>query len=76
MDDILIYNRTLDEHVKPLREVFQILSDNHFCIKRSKCSFAQQKVEYLGHIVSSQGVATEPSKVEVVLNWPRPSNLK
>lgn len=76
MDDILIYSRTLEEHVQLLKEVFQILSDNKFCIKRSKCSFAQSKVQYLGHIVSAEGVATEPSKVDAVVNWPTPKNLK
>lgn len=76
MDDILIYSATLEEHVKLLKEVFQILSDHQFCIKRSKCSFAQQKVEYLGHVVSVEGVATEPSKVEAVNKWPVPANLK
>lgn len=76
MDDILIYSATLEEHVKLLKEVFQILSDHQFCIKRSKCSFAQQKVEYLGHVVSAEGVAIEPSMVEAVNKWHVPANLK
>jgi hypothetical protein len=66
----------MEEHVKLLREVFQILDDNKFFIKRSKCSFAQASVEYLGHVVSAVGVGTEPSKVEAVLSWPKPENLK
>lgn len=76
MDDILIYSKTLEEHVKLLKEVLQILSDNQFCIKRSKCSFAKQRVEYLGHVVSVDGVAIEPAKVEAVKNWLVPRNLK
>lgn len=76
MDDMLIYSRTLEEHIKLLREVFQILQQNKFLLKRSKCSFAQPSVEYLGHMVSAAGVATEPSKVSAVLNWPTPANVK
>lgn len=49
-----------------LMEVFDIIRTNHFFIKLSKCSFAQQEVEYLGHIISGRGVATEPSKIAAV----------
>lgn len=76
MDDILICSSNMVEHVKLLRQVFEILDANKFYIKRSKCSFAQSSVEYLGHIVSAAGVATEPSKVEAVLSWPKLENLK
>jgi hypothetical protein len=76
MDDILIYSKTLEEHLVLLKQVFDILSINKFLIKRSKCSFAQPRVEYLGHVVSAQGVATEPTKVAAVANWPTPTNLK
>lgn len=60
MDDILIYSKTLEEHMQLLCEVFDVIRANQFFIKLSKCSFAQEEVEYLGHIISSQGVATEP----------------
>ena len=63
MDDILVYNRTLEQHVQHLTQVFQIIRDHKFLIKKSKCAFAQQKIEYLGHIISSQGVSTEPKIV-------------
>jgi hypothetical protein len=76
MDDILIYSTTLEEHVKLLMEVFKILEQHHFYIKRSKCLFAQHSVEYLGHVISAEGVATNPSKVQAVLNWPTPKNVK
>jgi hypothetical protein len=75
MDDILIYSETLEEHVLLLRQVFEILQQHQFYIKRSMCSFAQPSIEYLGHIVSAAGVATEPSKVEAVLNWCQPTKL-
>jgi hypothetical protein len=76
MDDILIYSNTLDDHKKHLQEVFQILRDNKFYLKRSKCSFAQQSLEYLGHIISNQGVATDPVKIQAVKQWPTPTDMR
>jgi hypothetical protein len=49
MDDILIYNPTLKDHVQHLRQVFQVLQDNKLYVKFSKCAFAQPQIEYLGH---------------------------
>ena len=66
MDDILIYSATLEEHILHLQQVLEIIQDNQFYIKLSKCIFAQQQLEYLGHLVTSQGVATEPSKIQAV----------
>ncbi|WVZ83016.1 hypothetical protein U9M48_030205 [Paspalum notatum var. saurae] len=76
MDDILIYSNTLDEHMRLLKEVFEILRVNQFYLKGSKCSFLRQEVEYLGHIISGQGVSTEPSKITAVANWQKPRNVK
>lgn len=76
MDDILIYSSTLEEHIKHLTLVFQTLADNQFFIKASKCETAKQQLEYLGHLISGSGVATEPSKVAVVSSWPRPQTVK
>jgi hypothetical protein len=76
VDDILIYNKTLEEHQKHLRDVFRLLQQNQFYVKRSKCSFAQPSLEYLGHIISAKGVATDPAKIAAVQGWPTPTNLK
>lgn len=62
VDDILIYSKTLQEHLSHLTKVFSILQQHHLYLKLSKCSFAQQSLEYLGHIISGQGVATDPKK--------------
>lgn len=45
-------------------------------MKYSKCAFGQQKIAYLGHVVSAEGVATDPSKIRAVENWPQPQNVK
>jgi hypothetical protein len=76
VDDILVYNKTAEEHAQHLTEVFKLLQQNNLFIKRSKCSFAQHSLEYLGHIIIKNGVATDPAKIEAVKNWPKPSNVK
>jgi hypothetical protein len=56
--------------------VFSLLHQHQILIKKSKCSFALQELEYLGHLIGINGVSTDPSKVTSVHNWPVPSNLK
>ncbi|RLN36021.1 polyprotein [Panicum miliaceum] len=76
IDDILIYSATLEEHEKLLQQVFDILRQHQFKIKRSKCTFARKEITYLGHIVSGCGVATDPKNVTAVQQWPVPMNVK
>jgi hypothetical protein len=76
MDDILVYSKTMEDHVQHLREVFTILQNHQLYVKKSKCSFAQTQLEYLGHVISSQGVATDPTKITAVAAWPTPIDIK
>ena len=76
MDDILIYSKSLDEHISLLQKVFAILEKHQFLIKKSKCSFAKNTVEYLGHVISEEGVATDSSKVQAVSLWPTTKIVK
>lgn len=75
-DDILIYNSTLDQHLSHLKLAFQNLRFRKLYVRRSKCSFAEKKVEYLGHVISGHGVSTDPHKIEAMKSWPRPKTLK
>jgi hypothetical protein len=75
MDDILVFSKTLEDHIEHLRVVFQILSDNQLFIKFSKCTFVQQQLSYLGHIISHEGVATDPAKTEAMQHWLVPTNF-
>uniref|UniRef100_A0A0A9AH12 Reverse transcriptase domain-containing protein n=1 Tax=Arundo donax TaxID=35708 RepID=A0A0A9AH12_ARUDO len=73
MDDILVYSLTLQAHVEHLKIVFDILRQHKLYTKLSKFTFAQHTLEYLGHIISEKGVATDPAKTTAMLKWPTPS---
>lgn len=76
VDDILIYSKTLEEHLQHLQQVFGLLQEHQLYLKKSKCLFAQPRLEYLGHIISGQGVATDPAKIQDVAEWPTPTDVK
>jgi hypothetical protein len=65
-DDILIYSKVVAEHCDHVQQVLQILRKNKLFAKSSKCTFGQQQIEYLGHIISAEGVSTDPSKIQAV----------
>lgn len=75
-DDILIYNQSYEQHLEHLRIVFELLSKDQWKIKLSKCSFAQQQISYLGHVISDSGVGTDPEKISAIISWPIPVNQK
>lgn len=75
-DDILVYSRTWEEHVKHLNEVLKTLKQHSLFANLKKCCFGQKEIGYLGHIISKTGVSMDPQKVEAVLNWPLPKSLK
>ena len=76
LDDLIIFGKTLEEHESRLLKVLDRLREVGLKISLDKCVFCQTKVKYVGHIVSADGVATDPSKVEAVANWPQPTTLK
>ncbi|CAI7802842.1 unnamed protein product [Closterium sp. NIES-53] len=76
LDDILIYSKNMKEHVEHLRKVFEILRKNKFYVKLSKSDFSLKKVQFLGHMVSAEGVHVDPRKIEAVKKWEVPENMK
>lgn len=76
IDDVLVYSQTMDEHVKHLEQVFQILSNHQLHLKMTKCLFAQSQLEFLRHVVSAAGISIDPNNVTVIQNWPIPQNAK
>ena len=75
LDDIIIYSKTPEEHVKRLEDVFKKLSKAGLKLKPSKCEFFKSKITYLGHIVSNEGIATDPKKIKAIQLWPRPETV-
>lgn len=75
-DDILIYSDSVESHVKHLQLVFALMRENKLYAKRSKCAYATEKVEYLGHYIEAKGVSIDPEKIQAVWDWPKPGNLK
>jgi hypothetical protein len=73
--DILIYSLTMADHIKHLKSVLEVLKQHQLYAKLNKCIFAQPKIEYLGHVISGEGVATDPSKINIIQSWPTPSNI-
>ena len=76
IDDILVFSPDLETHIKHLDEVFQRLRDAKLTLKPSKCKFGVDKIMFLGHILSENGVQVDPSKTEKVKNFPIPKTQK
>ena len=74
--NIIVYRDTIADHLKRLERVFQKLREHGLKIEAEKCQFFQSHVKYLGHVVSAEGMATDPAKTEAVSQWPTPRTLK
>jgi hypothetical protein len=75
IDDSLIYSKSAQEHEQHLRVVLEKLRMHKLYAKFSKCEFWLEKVAFLGHILTAEGVAVDPEKVEAVSNWQQPTNV-
>jgi hypothetical protein len=75
LDDILIFSRTWEEHVKHVKHVLDILVREKLYVKMLKCEFGKTYLVYLGYIVGGGELKIDPSKVEVIVNWPKPNNV-
>uniref|UniRef100_A0A8R7PAR9 Reverse transcriptase domain-containing protein n=1 Tax=Triticum urartu TaxID=4572 RepID=A0A8R7PAR9_TRIUA len=73
-DDMLIFSKSLKEHIGHLERTFATLRKHEVSVKMSKCTFAKNQVHYLGHVISEQGVSTDPGKIKDVLDWLEPDN--
>lgn len=75
-DDIHVYSKTFEDHLKHLAQVLKLLANSEWKVKLSKCAFAQRRIAYLGHIINEAGVATDDSEIDTIKQWPTPTNLK
>ena len=76
IDDIIIFSKSAEEHLAQLREVFSRLDEANLKLNPAKCEFAKQQLEYLGHIVTPDGIKPCASKIQAVEEFPIPKNLK
>lgn len=76
LDDIVIFGSTLAEHNKRLRAVFERLREARLSLQPGKCRFLRKETQYLGHIISGEGVRPDPGKIAAVENFPTPVNVK
>ena len=75
LDDVIIYSKTPKEHIQRLRNVFDKLARAGLKLKPSKCEFFKKRITYLGHVVSHQGIETDPRKIEAIKKWPTPKTV-
>jgi hypothetical protein len=75
-DDILIYDKDINEHLYHLKLVLAVLLENCFVANQSKCKLGCAQIDYFGHIISGQGVAVDPEKVKCIVVWPVPKHVK
>ena len=75
-DDILVFCHCLTDHLAHLRTVLEVLLTHQLYAKMSKCVFGCNEVEYLGHIISGEGVRADPKKTSTMVQWPIPINVK
>ena len=75
-DDILVFSKSLKEHVTHLRTVLQTLRKKQLYANMEKCLFGVDKLVFLGFVVSSKGVHVDESKINATKSWPQPTNLQ
>lgn len=76
IDDVIIYSETIPEHLERLEMVFERLQEANLKLKVSKCHLLQHKVQFLGYIVSEEGIGADPEKTAAVERWPTPTTVK
>jgi hypothetical protein len=75
IDDILIYSKNEEEHAQHIRIVLTCLREHKLYAKFSKCEFWLDRVQFLGHVLTPEGVSVDPSKVQDVLSWKSPTSM-
>ena len=75
LDGILIYSKNEEEHEEHLRLVLELITEHKLYAKLRKCDFYRDIIHYLGYIISTEGIAVDPGKIESIMNWPTPRNV-
>ena len=75
VNDILVYSKSKKEHAEHLRIMLNTLAAHKLYAKFKKCDFWMEKVHFLGHVISKEGISVDPAKIAAVVDWPRLSNV-
>jgi hypothetical protein len=76
LDDILIFSKSMEEHVGHAKEVLKRLQQHHLYCNPKKCDFFVDRVTYIGLVITPEGISMEKEKVQAVLEWPTPTSVK
>ena len=76
IDDVIIFPKSIEDHLVHLEEFFRRLREANVKLNQGKCSFVKHKVDYLGHVVTPDGVSPNPDNIQVAQQFPTPTNLK
>jgi hypothetical protein len=75
LDEILVYYKSEEEHEQHLRMVLQVLREHQLYAKLRKCSFYQEQIHYLGHIILKDGIVVDPENIEAIREWSAPKKV-
>jgi len=75
LDDILIYSRSKEEHMRHLNYVLQRLQQEKLLLNLMKCSFMKEELVYLGFVISTEGLKMDPEKIKEIMEWPSPKSI-
>jgi len=75
LDDILVYSKTREDHMEHLCTVLKTLENHKLYSKLKKCNFWMENVQFLGHVISVEGISVDPAKIATVVEWPSPTNI-
>src|SRR5215469_9786661 len=76
LDDILVYSENIEQHALRLEHVLERFEKANLLLQPAKCSFAKAEVQYLGYIISKDGISASPDKLKAVREYPTPTNVK
>ena len=76
LDDVIIYSKTFSEHLQHIIEVLNRIREANLRLKAEKCHFAATELQFLGHVVGKEGVKPDPEKIDKMVNYPEPNNLR
>lgn len=76
LDDIIIFGKSFEEMLLNCRMIFRRLKEINLKVNPKKCVFFNKEIKYLGHVISAEGITTDPQKINAVKDWPIPQNKK